>query len=51
MDGVWDGALYRPLWRWHFYAVLMVMPPVLILSVTGAIFLFKRQVERWEEPP
>ena len=41
--------MYRTLWRWHFYAGLLVMPLVLILSVTGAIYLFKPQVERWEE--
>jgi uncharacterized iron-regulated membrane protein len=42
-------ALYRTIWRWHFYAGLFVIPLVLILSVTGAIYLFKPQVERWEE--
>lgn len=44
-----DTSLYRTLWRWHFYAGLMVMPLILILSVTGALYLFKPQVERWEE--
>ncbi|MFT3967950.1 MAG: PepSY domain-containing protein, partial [Sphingobium sp.] len=44
-----DTGLYRALWRWHFYAGLMVMPLILILSVTGAVYLFKPQVERWEE--
>ncbi len=43
------AALYRTLWRWHFYAGLFVMPFILILSVTGAIFLFKPQIDRWEE--
>lgn len=42
-------ALYRTIWRWHFYAGLFVIPLILILSVTGAIYLFKPQVERWEE--
>jgi uncharacterized iron-regulated membrane protein len=42
-------GLYRIIWRWHFYAGLMVMPLILILSVTGAIYLFKPQVDRWEE--
>lgn len=41
--------LYRTVWRWHFYAGLLVMPMVLVLSLTGAIYLFKPQVERWEE--
>ena len=42
-------ALYRTLWRWHFYAGLFVIPMVLILSLTGALYLFKPQIERWEE--
>ncbi|MCH4151359.1 MAG: PepSY domain-containing protein [Sphingobium sp.] len=42
-------ALYRTLWRWHFYAGLFVMPMLVILSLTGALYLFKPQVERWEE--
>jgi len=43
------AAFYRTIWRWHFYAGLFVMPFILILSITGAIYLFKPQVERWEE--
>ena len=43
------AALYRTVWRWHFYASLFVIPLVLILSVTGATYLFRPQVERWEE--
>lgn len=42
-------ALYRTIWRWHFYAGLLVMPFILILSVSGAIYLFKPQIDRWEE--
>lgn len=43
------ASFYRTIWRWHFYAGLFVMPFILILSITGAIYLFKPQVERWEE--
>ncbi len=43
------SALYRTLWRWHFYAGLCVIPFILILSVTGALYLFKPQIDRWEE--
>ena len=43
------SALYRNIWRWHFYAGLFVMPFILVLSVTGAIYLFKPQIDRWEE--
>lgn len=42
-------ALYRTIWRWHFYAGLFVVPIVLILALTGAAYLFKPQVDRWEE--
>lgn len=44
-----NPGLYRSIWRWHFYAGLFVMPFVLLLSVTGAIYLFKPQIDRWEE--
>lgn len=42
-------ALYGRIWRWHFYAGLFVLPFILILSVSGAIYLFKPQTDRWEE--
>jgi len=42
-------ARYRTIWRWHFYAGLFVVPMVLILALTGAAYLFKPQVDRWEE--
>lgn len=41
--------LYRTIWRWHFYAGLFVIPFILILSLTGAAYLFKPQLDRWEE--
>lgn len=44
-----DGRLYRAIWRWHFYAGLFVVPTVLVLALTGAIYLFKPQLDRWEE--
>lgn len=43
------NALYNTIWRWHFYAGLFVIPFVLLLAVTGAAYLFKPQVDRWEE--
>ena len=43
------NALYRTIWRWHFYAGLFVLPFVFMLSVTGGIYLFKPQIDRWEE--
>ncbi len=43
------AALYVTLWRWHFYAGLLVLPFILFLSVTGSIYLFKPQIDRWQE--
>ncbi|MBA4355572.1 MAG: PepSY domain-containing protein [Novosphingobium sp.] len=43
------AARYRMIWRWHFYAGLFVMPMIVLLSITGAIYLFKPQIEAWEE--
>lgn len=39
-----DHRLYRMIWRWHFYAGLIVAPFLLILSVTGAIYLFNDEL-------
>ena len=36
---------HRTVWRWHFYAGLFCIPFVIILSLTGAAYLFKPQVE------
>ncbi|GAC1321055.1 MAG: PepSY domain-containing protein [Collimonas sp.] len=36
---------YRILWRWHFYAGLFVMPFLIVLATTGAIYVFKPQIE------
>jgi uncharacterized iron-regulated membrane protein len=43
--------LYRTLWRWHFYAGIFCIPFVLTLAVSGAIYLFKPQVDAWQESP
>ncbi len=39
-----SAALYRAVWRWHFIAGLIVLPFVLILAVTGGIYLFKDEI-------
>jgi uncharacterized iron-regulated membrane protein len=43
--------LYRAIWRWHFYAGVFCIPFVLWLSVTGSIYLFRPQIERWLDRP
>jgi uncharacterized iron-regulated membrane protein len=42
---------YRAVWRWHFYAGLFSIPFIVVLAVTGAIYLFKPQVEAWLDHP
>lgn len=38
-------GLYRSVWRWHFYAGLLVMPLLLTLALTGAVYLFHDEIE------
>jgi len=33
------------LWRWHFYAGLFCIPFIILLSITGSLYLFKPQIE------
>ncbi|WP_148505247.1 PepSY-associated TM helix domain-containing protein [Paenibacillus beijingensis] len=40
-------SFYQTLWRWHFYAGLIFAPFILILAVTGSVYLFKPQLEQW----
>ena len=39
-------SLYQTIWRWHLYAGLFFAPFLLILAVTGAVYLFKPQIEQ-----
>ncbi len=39
------ASLYHSVWRWHFYAGIIFAPFLIILAVTGAIYLFKPQIE------
>ena len=43
------AALYRTLWRWHFYAGLWCIPFVIVLALTGSLYLFKPQFEAWQD--
>jgi len=37
--------LYRAVWRWHFYAGLMVLPFLISLSITGGLYLFRDEID------
>lgn len=41
-----EGAFYRAMWRWHFYAGLIVLPVLALMAVTGALYLYKPEIER-----
>lgn len=38
-------ALYRAIWRWHFYAGLIVVPFLLVFAVTGLVMLYGNSIE------
>ncbi|MEM8823134.1 MAG: PepSY domain-containing protein [Pseudomonadota bacterium] len=41
------SAFYRLVWKWHFLASLYVLPFMLLLGLTGGLYLYKPQIERW----
>lgn len=45
----WFWPDYRTMWRWHFYAGLFFIPFIVILAISGAIYLFKAEIEAWNE--
>jgi hypothetical protein len=40
---------YRAVWRWHFYAGLVCIPFVVVLALSGVVYLFKAELEAWQE--
>jgi uncharacterized iron-regulated membrane protein len=39
------AASYRLIWRWHFYAGLFCLPFIVILALSGSVYLFKPQID------
>lgn len=37
--------LFRSVWRWHFYAGLLSIPVIVILGLSGIVYLFKPQID------
>jgi uncharacterized iron-regulated membrane protein len=44
-----NSLTYRALWRWHFHAGLFCIPFVIVLALTGAIYLFKPQIDAFAD--
>ncbi|GGE51022.1 hypothetical protein GCM10007276_30050 [Agaricicola taiwanensis] len=40
-----SSDLYRAVWRWHFYAGLLVLPFLISLAVTGALYIFRDEID------
>ncbi|WP_393956610.1 PepSY-associated TM helix domain-containing protein [Methylorubrum sp. POS3] len=38
-------AVYRAVWRWHFLAGLLCLPFLILLAATGALYLFKAEID------
>ncbi len=45
IPSVADSALYRRVWRWHFYAGMICLPFLALMALTGALYLFKEPIE------
>lgn len=36
---------FAAFWRWHFYAAILVIPALLVLSLSGLVMLYKAQID------
>lgn len=36
---------YNRIWRWHFYAGLIIFPILLVMAITGGMYLLQPQIE------
>lgn len=43
-------SLYKTIWRWHFYGGMIFAPILILLAITGSIYLFKPYVEPMLDP-
>ncbi len=39
------SKLFPAIWRWHFYAGLLSIPIIVILCLSGIVYLFKPQID------
>lgn len=40
LSGAW-----RAVWRWHFYAGVLVLPFLMLMALTGGLYLFKAEID------
>ena len=41
--------LQQKLWRWHFYAGLIVLPITFLLALSGGVYVLKPQIDQWQQ--
>ena len=41
------NLLYRVIWRWHFFAGLLVLPFLVMMAITGGTYLFKPELDHF----
>lgn len=39
------GQFYKSVWRWHLYAGVLFAPLLVLLAITGSVYLFKAEIE------
>lgn len=44
------SKIYLAVWRWHFWAGLIVSPVLIVVAVTGALYVFAPEIERALHP-
>ncbi|WP_406698963.1 PepSY domain-containing protein [Singulisphaera sp. Ch08] len=40
-------SLFRVIWRWHFYAGMIIAPVLVVMSITGGLYIFKSEIEEF----
>jgi uncharacterized iron-regulated membrane protein len=43
------GRLYTAIWRWHFYAGLITSPILWVVTITGALYVFRTELVDWRD--
>jgi uncharacterized iron-regulated membrane protein len=39
------NSLYQTFWRWHFYGGIIFAPFLILLSISGALYLYQSEIE------
>lgn len=39
------SQFYKTVWRWHLYAGIIFAPLLVLLAITGSVYLFKAEIE------